>query len=208
MVNNWPKVIKISQNTCFQLHCQSLSGERPSGVRTEMSQLGSAELEQPLSYLRTSGPPKSLAANFASSTPTWSRICSMDAKYGGRKRQCSGSSSHLSTHVASSTSDGQRRSRTKICGSEQDRNLWPRQWGWMGYTLRNPASSITRQALEFHREKDKEASLATVGRHWGWAEATRLQLDSSKQQEQPIRKRACERPLMAYFPLRAIRLGK
>ena len=39
-----------------------------------------------------------------------------------------------------------------------------RKWGWIGNTLREPASSTTRQALTWNRKgTEREAGLATVG---------------------------------------------
>ena len=38
-----------------------------------------------------------------------------------------------------------------------------RKWGWIGHTLRKPASSTTRQALTWNRGRGREAGLATVG---------------------------------------------
>ena len=96
------------------------------GARTEMSQPGLARPEQLLSCSRTSGRPRRSGQepNFASSTPMWSQSCSTDAKLRGRQRQCYRKSRHSSTPVcgASTTSDGQRWSQMKSCGSERDRN--------------------------------------------------------------------------------------
>nr|KAG5696029.1 hypothetical protein BaRGS_013935 [Batillaria attramentaria] len=39
-----------------------------------------------------------------------------------------------------------------------------RKWGWIGHTLRKPASSTTRQALTWNPQgKGREAGLATAG---------------------------------------------
>ena len=96
------------------------------GAQTEMSQPGLARPEQLMSCSRTSGRPRRSGQepNFASSTPMWSQSCSTDAKLGGWQRQCYRKSRHSSTPVcsASTTSDGQRWSQMKSCGSKWDRN--------------------------------------------------------------------------------------
>ena len=38
-----------------------------------------------------------------------------------------------------------------------------RKWGWIGHTLRKPASSTTRQALTWNPQGKREDDLATVG---------------------------------------------
>ena len=45
------------------------------------------------------------------------------------------------------------------------KQILKRKWGWIGHTLRKPASSITRQALTWNPQGNggREAGLATAG---------------------------------------------
>ena len=62
---------------------------------------------------------------------------------------------HLPTDASGtfSTSGGLKLSQTNNCGTRRNkpqlRQIRKRKWGWIGHTLRKPASNITRQALDW-----------------------------------------------------------
>ena len=43
------------------------------------------------------------------------------------------------------------------------KQILKRKWGWIGHTLRKPASSITRQALTWNPQGKRKTGLATAG---------------------------------------------
>ncbi len=66
-----------------------------------------------------------------------------------------------------------------------EKQILRRKWGWIGHTLRKPATTITRQALTWNPQgkrkrgrpkntwrRDSEAELKRLGTSWGVAERT------------------------------------
>ena len=109
--------------------------------------------------------------NSASSILMWSQSCSTDVRHGGQHRRCNKRSRHFSTPVwgASTKSNGKRRSETKICGSQRDRNQWPSSCcGGSGAGSDTPSGSQhpaphAKPWPGTRRGRGREAGLATVG---------------------------------------------
>ena len=113
-----------------------------------MLRQGLARLEEHLYSSRTPGAPKCCHHTqwYACLTPMWSLYYCMEQRHGGQLTPPPGNYRPLLITV--SNSDLWEKTHQQNAGDE----IWRRRWGWIGHTLRKPASTITGQALTWNPE--------------------------------------------------------